>query len=141
MTRPKWNYLGDINLEHGGFFWREDGAEDYVLAVVVTPCSDAGGADNLFHIEEGSIYIPSDPKRLQSALDVIGVPLADANRRDIVEALRAYGGIERDNENVVRIGPEEEQWSRGGGWNPEPDTILRGNAKLANYVRREYLRG
>ena len=44
-SKQRWNYSGDMSLEHGGFFWREDGSEDYVLAVEVTPCSDAGWSD------------------------------------------------------------------------------------------------
>ena len=64
----KWNYNGDMGLEYGGFYWREDGADDYVLAVRVTPCSDAGGPDNLFHIESGSIYIGTDPDRARCAV-------------------------------------------------------------------------
>ena len=48
MAKYRWNYNGDINLREGGFFWREDGQDDYVLAVRVTPCSHAGGPCNLF---------------------------------------------------------------------------------------------
>src|ERR1700685_3511801 len=66
----RWHYMGDINLEYGGYFWREDGADDYVLCVRVTPCSDAGGPNNLFWIEQGSIYM--DATKRQQCLSVIG---------------------------------------------------------------------
>lgn len=132
--RAGWNYSGDINLEYGGFFWRTDEfCTYYVEAIEVTPCSDAGGPDNKFHITTGTIYMPDDEP---APLDIIGVDPADATLRDKVEAWRAYHGIETDSQTVVRIGKDEES----DGWNPEPDTILRGNASLARYVVREFLR-
>lgn len=134
----RWNYIGDINLEHGGFFWKEDGANDYVLAVDVIPCSDAGGPDNKFVIEVGSIYLPiNDAVRMQSALDTIGETIESASRADIVYAFKAYHGLDDRAEYCVQIGKNEDETSIG--WNPEPDRILRSNAKLKNYVKREFL--
>lgn len=133
-----WQYIGDINLRHGGYYWREDGADDYVLAVRVTPCSDAGGQDNLFQIESGSIYIGTDATRIASALDCIGATPDTATRAQVVDALLAYGGIETDSETIVQIGKRDTDASPNG-WNPEPDVTLRGNAKLRLYVKREYL--
>jgi hypothetical protein len=140
MTQ-RWNYNGDINLEHGGLFWREDGADDYVLAVRVTPCSEAGGPNNLFHIEQGSVYLPNDSAKRNQALNVIGQTLENATRRDLVESFVAYHGIDRDcrnGEQVIQIGKPETDL-RSDGWSPKPDITLRGNASLANYVRREIL--
>lgn len=153
----RWHYSGDMNLTEGGFYWREDDADDYVLAVDVTPCSDAGGPSNLFHIESGSVYLPiDDPKRLRAALSVLGYDLLDNGdigvdggviekgsptwRWFVVDACRAYHGLDRDTFNgvtVVQIGRDEE--AHPGGWSPNPDVVLRGNAKLENYVRREFL--
>lgn len=157
----RWNYSGDMNLTEGGFYWREDDADDYVLAVDVTPCADAGGPSNLFHIESGSIFLPVDDLvRLRDALSCCGWDVDDAGnivgngadaarkgsrewRWRVVEACKAYHGLDRGvwgGCTVVQIGPaEEDAWTRGGGWSPEPDVVLRGNAKLENYVRREFL--
>ena len=136
----KWNYNGDMGLGYGGFYWREDGADDYVLAVRVTPCSDAGGPDNLFHIESGSIYIGTDPKRLASALDCIGQTPDDSTREDVVYALMAYGGIDSEIETVIRIGKDDSDYMRrASGWNPEPDTVLRKGTDLRRYVERSFL--
>jgi hypothetical protein len=135
----RWKYDGDVNLEYGGTYWREDDADDYVLAVRVTPCSDAGGPDNKWHVESGSVYMPADKR--DSWLDVIGVDPADATRRDYVAAAIAYHGIERDTyngETIVQIGKDEES-GRSGGWNPETDVQLRGNARLWRYVRNAFL--
>lgn len=133
LGESPWQYSGDMNIEEGGLFFREDDADDYVLAIRVTPCSDAGGPSNLFHIETGSIYF--SPDRLESALDVIGVKPADATVADKAIAYCAYHGIDRDSyngERVVRIGDAEEE--NPNGWNPEPDDILPEGSKLADYV-------
>lgn len=131
----KWHYLGDIDIRHGGFYWQESGYDDHVYCVRVTPCSDAGGPDNLWHIESGSIYIPQDKP---APLDIIGVEPDKATRFDIAYAWFAYRGMDTDSQTFVRIGKQDE-YAGPNGWNPEPDVVLRGNAKLRNYVRREFL--
>jgi len=145
--RKRWHYNGDVNLEYGGFWWREDGADDYVLAVRVTPCSDAGGPDNLFHVERGSIYLPQDAAGRATRLSVCGyIDPPDANpataRTLYVDAAIAYGGIERDTyrgETVVQVGAKLDDCAEVGGWQPTPDVILRGNASLRRYIKREFL--
>ena len=136
---PLWNYVGDVSLRHGGYYWREDDADDYVLAVEIIPCSDAGGPDNLFWINEGSIYIT--PERAAAALESYVDNPADATRAQIVDAVMGHYGMERDAETVLRIGPVEDPddaW-RWEGMTAEPDVVLRGNAKLRRWVERECL--
>lgn len=143
MTRKtKWNYNGDINLEYGGFFWREDGADDYVLVVRVTPCSDAGGPNNQFWIEQGSVYMPNDADKRRRALSVCGWENeAEPSRGMLVDAHMAYDGVQRDSMNgqtVVQIGAKADE--PGHGWGDvEVTKVIRGNAKLANYVRDNFL--
>lgn len=136
--KAKWNYNGDINLEYGGFFWREDGADDYVLVVRVQPCSDAGGPNNQFWIEQGSVYMPADADKRRRALSVCGWENeVDPTRWQLVDAFMAYSGVQHDSMNgqtVVQIGAKAGE--PGHGWGGvEVDTVLRGNAKLENYVR------
>lgn len=141
--KAKWRYNGDINLECGGFFWREDGADDYVLCVRVQPCSDAGGPNNQFWIEQGSVYMPDDAERRRHALTVCGYENeANPSRAMLVDAYMAYSGVEVDCMNgriILQIGvkADELRHSWGGG---EADIVIRGNAKLANYVRDNFLR-
>lgn len=148
----KWNYTGDMNIENGGLFWKGESSDDYVEVVEVTPCSDAGGPDNLFHVATGTLYMPHDKR--QDALDTCGYKLVDGGILDctgevhpldtlhgqtlLVDAFRGSHGIERDSETVVRIGPVDEYSGGVNGWNPEPDTILRADAKLRNYLRKEF---
>ena len=139
----RWNYCGDVNIEHGGYFWKEDGADDYVLCVRVTPCSDAGGPGNMFWIEQGSVYLPADEAKRKSALSCCGWDNVDKpSRATLVDAFMAYQGIEPDcyaGSTTVRIGPKQECRFE---WNPkmEIDVQLRGNASLERYVRKEFLR-
>lgn len=139
----RWNYSGDINVEHGGYWWKEDGSDDYVLAVRLTSCSDAGGPSNLFWIESGSIYL-GDKARQDNALSVIGVEPCEATRREYVEASLVYYGIEQESwcgQCVIQIGkPEEAQDSWQWGGVNGVDYQLRGNASLARFIRREFLR-
>lgn len=155
----RWHYVGDINLENGGYFWREDDADDYVCVVDVTPCNDAGGPGNLFHVETGSVFLPvNDRESLSDAVDCFGWKLTGKGdivmndgenvrkgcarwRAIVVDACKTYHGMERDTFGgctVVQIGKDEGPFV-SNGWSPNPDVILRGNAKLENYVRREFL--
>lgn len=139
--RNGWKYSGDLNLECGGFYWREHGEPDSVEAIRVTPCSDAGGPDNLFHFEFGSIYMPED--KLADALSTIGMEPDKADRDSIIYAFQAYSGLERDamgGERVIRIGPDESDYARSNGWNPEPDFILRAGTDLRKWVERNWVK-
>jgi hypothetical protein len=145
LNSRRWNYYGDINLEYGGTFWREDGSDDYVRAVRVTPCSEAGGPSNLFHIEDGSIFLwnPGD-KRRESALECCGYTLAklaamsprDA-RRALVESVLGYAGLDGPENRAVQVGAKLDECG-AGGWNPGADYILRANASLRRFVRSQF---
>lgn len=135
-----WNYSGDINLKCGGFFWREDGYDDYVLAVEVVDCSDAEGPENLFIIQKGSIYIGDDKTTIASALDIIGAKPESATREDIVYAIKAYRGLDGPDQTVIRVGPVSPFYDEGrGGMNPKPDTVLRSNVNFREYIVNNFL--
>lgn len=154
MARKDWNYSGDMNLEHGGFFWKVTPGDDFAEAVEVIPHSDVGGPDCMWWVHKGSIYLPEDMDKRRSALACCGYSLTDTGDVEdgtgtvysldtldgmtlLVDAFNAYHGIERDHvDTVVQIGKLTD-------YDPdpvaEPDVILRGNAKLRNYVRRAFL--
>ena len=135
----EWKYMGDVNIECGGYYWRDVGEDDYVEAVQVTPCSDAGGPDNLFYVEKGSIYLGNAD--LANVLDTIGMTPAEATREDIVYAFNAYRGMERacwGGETVIQVGPTEEPY-RWDGWSPEPDYKLRRNVNLRRHIENNFL--
>lgn len=135
-----WTYSGDTNLEYGGLFWQWDGGPDYVAAIRVAPVSDSGGPDNVYEITRGSIYMPQDADNAR-ALDVVGHTIVGPPElMTLVAAWEAYHGMDLDSYGgraVVRIGKAED--ANPNGWNPAPDVILPGNARLKNYVEREFL--
>ena len=53
-----WRYCGDVNIKEGGYFFRVHQQWEYADIVNVVPCSDAGGPNNMFWIETGTISIP-----------------------------------------------------------------------------------
>jgi len=133
----RWNYCGDVNLECGGFFWRETDDIESVECIDIIPCSDAGGPDNKFVIEFGYINTFENLSKLESALNVIGMNIENASRFDIIYAFKAYSGIDSHSHVCVQIGKNEDD--NPNGWNPVADHVLRSNAKLKNFVRREFL--
>lgn len=143
-TDKRWKYSGDISIRHGGYYWRNDGWSDYVLVVRVTPFSDAGGNDNEFWVEEGSLYIPDDkPQEMGAAFSCCGIAQEELNaltpvrrRRVIVDCLIAYRGFDIDTTHNVRIGPAQPECREGPF---SADTFLRANSSLRNWVRRNCL--
>lgn len=137
----KWQYLGDMNLECGGFFWRQvDPSDDFVEIVEVSPDTDSGGADNVFHIASGSVYLGVSDEKKKAALDCLGwlPPVSEAPLSVLVDALRVYHGIECDYHHSVRIGQIDPLTKDATV--PEDDiTQIRENWKLKNYVKKHYL--
>ena len=128
---PKgWHYLGDINLEYGGFFYKLT-KWGYADIVEITPCSDAGCQDNAWWISQGSRTTEVGDETLASALSCIGFE-GEVTEEIKVEALMAYGGFERDTSEVVQIGPKDE-YAREY---VEPTIKLRANADLENFARK-----
>lgn len=149
-------YQGDVNLENGGVFFKLDRKDwdeyGYTSAVRVTPCGDAGAQDNAFWIEELTINKP-EGDRLKECLkcfgwlsqqedgsiiishsgDVVAKPGTDAHRLAVMDACVGYGYYDVINRETVQIGKEADSGSEA---DVEPDTVLRANTSLKNYVRR-----
>lgn len=138
-------YFGDVNIEHGGFFYSLEGMKyDYADFVRVVPCVDAGGADNVFWIERGNVNI-LNPSALKDALRYCGMTdeyedATPAQRRHMaIHACMSYGNIDIDQTETVRVGPECP--FSGQRDTPKHDKQLRANASLRNYVRNIALKG
>lgn len=134
----RWHYIGDVNLEHGGAFIQEGDWPDYCNAVQVTPCSDAGGPENWYWIESGTVYM-GNAVHVQSALECCNESPDAAQWRKGYAVLQ-YMGIDCDTRIIVQIGAKRDDcdsWQ----WDDtlEPDYVLRGNASLRRYVKREYM--
>lgn len=126
---PGWSYIGDINLECGGMFYKYDDGFDYCEAVRIVPASDMGGPDNLFRIETGTIYFDPEIFNLAVLSDLIGPP----ELRQVVSGFESYSGMDLaifSGVTNLAIGKPEKIWERGGEYNPTPDIQTHGNAKL-----------
>ncbi len=162
----KWNYSGDGNLEHGGFYWRQDNAKDnWAYCVEVVGSSAFGGPDNIYLVQDGIIYIPDDDKGLQDCLDVCGYKLVEYMRQDragvqsivkkihdgaggvfpldsehgkdlLIDAVKASKGVETDKHDVVQVGQLAPD---ADDYAFEPTVIIHGNNDLRNYIERTYL--
>ena len=145
MKKARWHYQGDVNPENGGFWYRLDNwGFDYADYVRITPCNDAGGPDNQFWIETGSIHSMDKPERVAQALAACGFPdqyetaTKIQKRHMLACALLEYGFADVDACETVQIGKQAEHC--GAGFDPiSPDTVLRGGSDITRYVRRTYM--
>lgn len=124
--RAKVFYSGDVSLEHGGFYYTLDG-----YAVRVTPCSDAGCADNLFWIEELTFNLDAD---CRPALRSLGLPEDTTCLHTRIEALEAYGECYVEHLHTLRIGPPCP--FTAGRDDPKPTLVLRASTDLRKWLRR-----
>lgn len=137
----KWQYQGDMNLECGGFFWRQvDPSDDFVEIVEVVPDSDSGGADNVFTIFVGTVHIEVSDKHKVLVLGSLGwdQPISEAPLSVLIEALRYYDGYNLDSHHHIRIG-KIDPLTQDATMPEDEIHQIRANWKLKNYVKRHYL--
>lgn len=113
--KPRWFYQGDVNLEYGGFFYNLDNWPYYVHAWRVTPCSDAGGPENQFWLEELTVNV--DPKmgdgRVEQALKSCdwvdeSKSWTPAERRHrVTSAMLHYGYFDVSSRITLQVGPKD----------------------------------
>lgn len=149
----QWTYNGDVNLEHGGYYWRQDDPEDdYAYCVSVCGSDGFGGPDNIYLVTDGTVYIPDDAKARQDCLDVCGYKLIDNAIHDccggvfpldtedgralLIDAIKASNGVEADSDNVIQIGKLD---ADADDYIFEPTDIIHGNNDLRNYIERTFL--
>ena len=154
----KWNYCGDVNLEHGGYYWRQDDPEDdYAYCVEIIDSSAFGGPDNIYLVQVGILYIPESNKDKQACLDCCGYKLVGTNIHDCVggvfpldsehgkallmDAVQAYKGVEIDygGRIVIQIGKLDSNYYDVSEYVFEPTDTIHGNNDLRKYIEREYL--
>lgn len=149
----RWKYMGDVNLEYGGTFYDfSTWKYGYVDAVEVVDLDSACGFTGAVMIERKTINVKRKPEQMQSALSTIGANMlpngdVDDNGRVIHKrtaahqfiqtyACQSYGYLDCDDHVVLQL--ERDGPMQFDGW--EAKKRLRGNHKLKNYVRREFLR-
>ena len=140
MKIDKWYSIGDVNAECGGLYVKHTAyGDDYVEAVECIAESEVGGRDNVFLINDGTIYLSDSFDTRKSALSCVGYetygpyPLLE-----LVYAMFAYGGIERDIEELIQIGKHETVDGYGQCFG-EHVTHKPANLNLMKYIESEYL--
>lgn len=134
----KWNYNGDSDLGNGGWYWQEDGQNgeflDYVSIVDVIPEADIGGRSNVFFVSTGTLYLGDKVTESAECCGIQGPP----SREQLIYSMKAYKGFDEDIYTfLIQIGKAEPE--NHNGTFGEPHVFLRGNAKLENYIKNNYL--
>lgn len=147
MTKKaNWHYSGDKNPDYGGFWYKLDnwgfGFADFVR---IAPCSDAGGPDNWYWVETGTIHGLDDAIKAADAIktcgyqDLIKESSTARKKHLLIDAYMSYGHYDIDINLLVQIGKEiDPYYSENGGFDLSrgPDVVLRGDARIGNYVRK-----
>ena len=139
-----WTYNGDINLRHGGFFWRQENPkDDFVEAVDVFQYPD--DEDNfIFRVVSDTIYMPRE--KYKTALETCGYVWLPKSHQIVdctghtptdtlpllVDAFYAYHGLDNTSQ-VFKI-------QIGGPKNPDHyDYRLNPNSSLREFIHLEFL--
>lgn len=97
----EWVYIGDVNLEYGGTFFRFD--PYYVEAVRVTDLDGACGAHGLTLIEKLTVFGMDDKDKICQALECCGTSISDLRGKgkaaimiELAYCLMSYGFYDLD---------------------------------------------
>lgn len=146
----KWHYSGEVSLENGGYFYDKSNIQyGYVDVVRVQPCSDAGGPDNEWWVEQLTVNLPETDKALGIILRVCGWTVDEVSGKTkpereamVIDACIAYGAYDIDRSAVYRIGPKQDgKPFRWDGHNENSVTQFRGNASLRIQVKKVFMGG
>ena len=135
-----WTNFGDVSPYHGQLWIKDarvDNDSDFAECVEIINASEFGGADNVYMITRGSIYIPDDKTKRKSALDCIDKTPSLATWIDLALAFHAYHGVEPDTWGGitnVQIGKAKEARNT-----ISIDVVLHGNASIRRYIEKEFL--
>lgn len=134
--------FGDVSVNHGQVWIKDDGDDDFARVVTIHSGSDVGLADNQYMIECGSIYF--DPNNWISALSGCGQEsrIGPPEFLEIAYGFYCYRGFDRDTFGgfeIVQIGKTLDDWTARGTSCDDPDKILHGNASIDKYLREEFL--
>jgi hypothetical protein len=158
-----WKYVGDVDLEYGGYFYRHDlnalGFPDYTDVIRVTDLDSATGANGLTLVEFLSTFDFSDKKKVKSALSCLGYTPADLRKMGkntilemITEAYLSYGYYDPWDEYYTRpnhfilVNSDYNRYSSMStweGWQPHKEFTVtlhkQYNGDLKEYIEGEWL--
>lgn len=147
MTR--WHYMGDINLEYGGYFFDfSEVRHGYATVIEVTDLDSACGFRGAVMVEEKTVTMDRKD-RWNGALSTVGasvLPNGDIDdngctlrkdslawRKCLAYALIAAGAVDTERSDILQL--DRTAPVTFDGWTAER---IRSNG-LRGYVRREFL--
>ena len=157
---PAWRYNGDVNLEHGGTFFKVADLEAFIAVPVLNDSIEVVRVQDTpwgwWLIESASLYMGVDRTLKPLALaKEYGFNLADLEADPLrlaqlqAEFVLGCWGLEGPSLEAVLIGAADGKAERDmfGDWKlvengrqPTPRLAkLPGNARLSNYTRKHYL--
>ena len=131
-------YSGDINIEHGGMFYRLDtwGKDGYQDILRVVPASDAGCAENCFWIEHLVVNLKEGLEH-RRALEASGLNESPDNPPEAeIEAYVGYGLYEQYTSSLFQFGFKQSEY--GEPIKVAKSHILRGNTDLRRFALRKF---
>ena len=157
---PAWRYNGDVNLEHGGTFFKVADLEAFIADPNLNDSIEVVRVEDTpwgwWLIESASLYMsPARTLNPPALAKEYGYNLADLEADPLmlaqlqVEFVLGCWGLEEPSLEAVLIGAADGKAERDmfGDWKlvengrqPTPRLAkLPGNARLSNYVRKHYL--
>lgn len=158
----EWKYIGDINLEYGGYYYRYDvndkGFPYYAEIVRITDLDSATGANGLTLIEKLTTFDYSNKKKIKDSLSCIGLTTNDFKGHKpsdildtITDAFLSYGYYDPLEDyitpsQIIIVNDDYDAYSNKSswdGWKPDIDETVKlhhiYNGNLKDYIESEYL--
>jgi len=141
------HYTGDINLQYGGMFLDLEEFKrwgDFCPVLKVTDLDSACGFESAVLIERGSIYIPENVEKRESALSCIGIEKGESyTDLQLIVAFDAYHGIECDSfAGEIILILDKEADSEFEGWKADLDYSKQfwdSGLSLKEWLEQEFL--
>lgn len=155
-----WRYMGDVNIEYGGTFFKVADLEAFIADPVANDTVEVVHVEETpwgwWLIENDSLYLKGRTLGAEGLAREYGLNLADLEADPLAlaqleaEFVLSMWGLEDPAREAVLIGAAGNMAERDmfGDWRlvkngrqPTPQLAkLPGNARLANYVRTHYLK-
>lgn len=135
-----YDYIGDINLEHGGIYINMEDWEKYDYANAVEICDLDGGAgfDGAVMIRSLTLLKPTTDEMLKSVLSCVGHESKTVTALDLAYASFAYGYYDADEykpEEIIQL--DQNDLMEYDGW--VANFRAPENFNLKEYVENSYL--
>lgn len=136
-----WKWIGDRDYEAGGAWIRPVPEHGYADAVRITPCSDAGGPDNLFWVEVLTIFGMDEAEKREKVIKSVGWEIPDnhyAWANEFMQCGYADPGncYPSSSSETVQVGKKRDTYCRDMMDEVKTTVTLRSDACIGRYARK-----